>query len=91
MGGKLDQGVGALKKGRWNPFMNYVADCRLFIPAGINEKRYLMECNSNCNRKAITVGTNIYSIGLNNQWKLNETTIYIYTSFGKKLCEFSLD
>ena len=70
--------------------MNYVADCRLFIPAGINEKRYLMECNSNCNRKAITVGTNIYSIGLNNQWKLNETTIHIYTSCGKPIAHKTL-
>ena len=90
MGGKLGQGVGALKKGRWNPFTNYVADFRLFIPAGVNENRHLMECNSNCNRKVITVGTNIYSIGLNNQWKLNETTIYIYTSFGKLIAHKTL-
>ena len=31
------------------------------------------------------VETNIYSIGLNNQWKFNKTTIYIYTSCGKPM------
>ena len=51
-----------------------------------------MKCNSNCNRKAITVGTNIYSIGLNNQWKLNETTIYkLWQTDHTKLYKFPLD
>ena len=43
-----------------------------------------MECN---NRKPIPMGTNIYSIGLNNHWKLNETTIQIYTSCGKQIAQ----
>ena len=31
------------------------------------------------------VETIIYSIGLNNQWKFNKTTIYIYTGCGKPI------
>ena len=54
---------------------------------GINENRHLMECN---NGKAIVVGTNIYSIGLKNHWKLNKTTIYIYTSCGKPIAHKAL-
>ena len=30
-------------------------------------------------------GTNIYSIGLKYQWKLNKTTFYIYTRCGKPI------
>ena len=62
----------------------------IYIPTGINENRLLMECNSNCNRKAIAVGKNIYRIGLNNQWKLNETTTYIYTSCDKPIAHKAL-
>ena len=29
------------------------------IPVGINENRHLVQCSSNCNRKAITVGNDI--------------------------------
>ena len=52
------------------------------IPVGINENTHLMDCN---NRKTIALGTNIYSIGLKNHWKLSESTIYIYTSCGNRI------
>ena len=55
------------------------------IPVGMNENRHLTECSSNCNSKAVTVGMNIYGPELNDQHKLNETTIYIYTSCGKPI------
>ena len=33
---------------------NYLSDHNILaIPVGINKNRHLMECNSNCNRKAI--------------------------------------
>ena len=53
----------------------------------INENRHLIDYN---NKKAIAVGTNIYSIGLNNRWKLNQTTIYIYTSCRKLIAHNAL-
>ena len=65
------------------------------IPVGRNENRHLMKCNIDFKKKAITVGMNIYSIGLNNQWKLNKTTIYRNESCGKPITlkpyEFLLD
>ena len=40
---------------------NYSSDHNILaIPVGINENRHLMECNSNCNRKAIAGGWNEY-------------------------------
>ena len=60
------------------------------IPGNITENIELTECSSNGNRKAITTGKNMYSIGLNNQWKLNEITISTYTSFGKPITHKTL-
>ena len=62
-------------------------DISTVIPVGINENRHLMEWN---NRKAIALGTNIYSIELSNHWKLNETAIYIYTSCDKPIAHKAL-
>ena len=63
----------------------FIMSERTVIPVGINENRHLTESSSNCNRKAITAGTNICSIGLNNQWKLNKTNFYIYIRCGKPI------
>ena len=40
--------------------------CKVQETVRIKENRHLRECSSNCKRKAITVGTDICSIGLNN-------------------------